>query len=178
MSRIVVAFESESGLGRICEMLESSGISIRYRCRSGGEVIRAVTTMGGGIVVCGYKLTDMPSSELINYLEDAAFVLMIAKPVQLELCENKGVFKLPTPVFRSELFASIGRLLQMEEKRLREMLPRRSAEEEELFERAKALLMEKNNMAEEQAHRLIQRRSMNSGIKVAETARLIIESLS
>jgi len=179
MERVVAAFESETNLGRICDMLESGGVAVRHRFRSGGEVIRTVSTMGGGIVVCGFKLADMPASEMIANLEDSpALILMVAKPHLLDLCESGSVYKLPTPVMKSQLSAVVESLIQMDEKRMRAALPRRSPEEQALFEKAKALLMEKSHMAEDEAHRLIQRRSMNMGLRVAETSRRIIESLS
>ena len=38
--------------------------------------------------------------------------------------------------------------------------------------------MSRNGMSEQEAHRFIQRRSMDTGAKAVETARLIIESVS
>ena len=39
------------------------------------------------------------------------------------------------------------------------------------------LLMDRNEMTEEQAHRFLQKKSMNSGVKLAETARMVLDSL-
>lgn len=39
---------------------------------------------------------------------------------------------------------------------------------------AKALLMERNNMTEEEAHRYIQKRSMDNGTGLTETAQMIL----
>jgi response regulator NasT len=177
VDRVVAAFESESGLKRICEMLDSSGISVKYRCRSGGEVIRAITNMGGGIVVCGCRFADMPVATMVGDLEEQALILIIANPADLDFFEGKNVYKLPTPVYRSQLSSTLEELIRMDEKKVRAALPRRSDEDQQLFERAKKILMEKNNIDEGQAHRLIQRRSMNAGVKVADTSRQIIEAL-
>lgn len=51
---------------------------------------------------------------------------------------------------------------------------KRSAEEEKLLHHAKELLMEKNHMTEEEAHRYLQKRSMDNGTKLFETARMVI----
>ena len=51
----------------------------------------------------------------------------------------------------------------------------RSAEEERLICRAKAVLMEVNLMSEAEAHRFLQKYSMDTGLRLAETARLILE---
>ena len=41
MNRIVIAFEREDSVTRIAKMLESGGIPVRYRCRSGGVLRRS-----------------------------------------------------------------------------------------------------------------------------------------
>ncbi len=43
-----------------------------------------------------------------------------------------------------------------------------------LIDRAKALLMERNGMTEEEAHRYIQKCSMDSGTNIVETAQMVI----
>ncbi|MDD4142855.1 MAG: ANTAR domain-containing protein [Bacteroidales bacterium] len=174
MNRIVVAFESEKSINFITEMLESSGITVRYRCRSGGEVIRSINYMGGGIVICGYKLHDMPASNLAFDLENSASVLVLAKPAQIELCDNEIFFSLPTPVNRSMLCGSVRMLAQLEEKHLQKTLPRRNKDKEELLKKAKALLMEKENISEKEAHRLIQRKSMDTCTEMAVVAQYFI----
>ena len=44
----------------------------------------------------------------------------------------------------------------------------------EIINQAKALLMERNNMTEEEAHRYIQKCSMDSGTNMLETAQMVI----
>jgi response regulator NasT len=120
MNRIVVAFESDSSRRHICEMLESSGIVVRGSFRSGSEVIRMVRKMGGGIVICGFKLPEMTASDIAYDLKgSSAFILIVAPPPLLELCENPEVYKLPTHVSKRDLLASIRMLIQIEEKHLR-----------------------------------------------------------
>ena len=80
MVRTVVAFESEKDQEAIAGVLEKSGITVRFRCRTGLETIRAVKQMGGGIVVAGYKFPDMTTENLAWQLkDDGVTVLMVAK---------------------------------------------------------------------------------------------------
>jgi response regulator NasT len=174
MDRIVVAFEGETNQARIKDMLESGGISISRACRSGAEAIRTVKKLGGGIVICSYRLGDMTASELAYDLHRIAMVLAIAPASQMALCENEELFKLPAPVTRSDLLASVRMLTQMQGRYLRMMLPRRSGEEEELVKKAKELLINRNCMTEEEAHRFLQKKSMDTGSKMVDTARMII----
>ena len=50
----------------------------------------------------------------------------------------------------------------------------RSEKERNLITNAKRILMERNNMTEAEAHRYIQKCSMDSGTNMVETAQMII----
>ena len=50
----------------------------------------------------------------------------------------------------------------------------RTPEEKAIVEQAKAVLMEKNNMSESEAHRYIQKTSMDSGNNMVETSKMIL----
>ena len=176
MDKIIVAFENDNNRKRISEMLDSSGITVRGSCRSGAEAIRAIRKMSGGIVICGYKFPEMTVTDLAYDLGSLAMILAIAPPQQLDLCRNDNVFKLPTPFSKGDLVSSIRMLLQMEARHFKASPSRRSERETADINKAKELLMTKNGMTEEEAHRFIQRRSMDTGAKASETARLIIES--
>ena len=52
--------------------------------------------------------------------------------------------------------------------------PQRSPEEKATIEQAKKVLMEKNNLTENEAHRYIQKSAMNSGNTMVETATMIL----
>jgi response regulator NasT len=172
--RTVIALESGAGENMISEILERNRIAVRYRCRTGAEVIRAIAKMGGGVVICGYKLPDMTAEELSHSLGECAAVLMIAKNHFLELCEHDGIFKLPIPVRTSELIGSVNMLIQMDQMRSRRLAPRRSPEDECLVRKAKERLLEQNGMTESEAHRYIPHKSMESCMKMTETAKLIL----
>lgn len=53
--------------------------------------------------------------------------------------------------------------------------PRRTAEEEALLNRAKERLMSARGLTEAQAHRWLQKQSMDNGVRMAETARRILD---
>ena len=46
-----------------------------------------------------------------------------------------------------------------------------------MIRKAKELLMARNNMTEEEAHRYIQKRSMDNGTDLTETAQMILSLL-
>ena len=54
-------------------------------------------------------------------------------------------------------------------------LPRRSADEKQLVEEAKALLMRRDGLTEPQAHRMLQQAAMSRGLRMADCAAQIIK---
>lgn len=178
MDRIVVAFSNENNRSRIAELLEVSNHAPKKLCRSGKEAIRSIREMGHGIVVCGYKLTDMTADDLAYDLGDSALVMVVAQPTMLDMCENTSLCKLPTPIKRAEFVTAIETLLELESRKLPVSKNQRTEEEKELILEAKKILMEKCSMTEPEAHRFIQKKSMDSGFKLISTARIIIRSYS
>ena len=55
--------------------------------------------------------------------------------------------------------------------------PKRSTAEQELVNRAKKLLMERKGLSEDEAHRTLQKRSMDAGSRLTQTARQVIAEL-
>ncbi len=175
MERIVVAFSNEEAQRRILRLLESAGCSPAACCASGGEAIRTVRKLGGAVVVCGFKFRDMTASEVAASLRGTAVLLVLASAAHLDFCEGENLFKLPTPAARSDFFATLDMICRQEARRSRRAPPQRDEEEVRLIRRAKELLMEVNRMSEAEAHRFLQKRSMDVGLKLAETARLVLE---
>lgn len=176
MRQVIVAFERQSNCGKIREILESTGEFTCLLCRSGAQVRRAVHKLRPAIVVCGFKLADESCEGLYRDLSQRCAMLMVAPQAQLDLCETKGIFQVPTPTSRSELLASVRMLAQLAAA-LRSHAPVRSPKERELVEQAKQILMERNGMTEEQAHRFLQKQSMDSGARLADTARQVLETI-
>mgnify|MGYP003468771933 CR=1 FL=1 len=54
----------------------------------------------------------------------------------------------------------------------------RSAEEQHIIDRAKSLLIERNHMTESEAHRYMQKCSMDSGTNLVETAQMVLTLLT
>lgn len=69
---------------------------------------------------------------------------------------------------------SIGR----RRKKRRAELKNRNPEQQALVKEAKSLLMERNNMTEEEAHRYLQKCSMESGVNMVETAQMVLSIMA
>ena len=64
--------------------------------------------------------------------------------------------------------------IERRKKRERQRPKERSAEEEGTIKEAKELLMNRNHMTEEEAHRYLQKCSMDSGTNLVEEARMVL----
>ena len=59
-------------------------------------------------------------------------------------------------------------------KKIKKIPKERTEEEKQLLKDAKELLMGRNNMTEEEAHRYLQKRSMENGTGLVETAQMVL----
>ena len=173
MDRIVTAFAHEEAQRRILRLLEAGGYTVAGSFFSGADVIRAVHKLDGAAVVCGFRLRDMTAPELAEDLDPGTGVLVIASAANLDLCQGENLYRLPVPASRADLYASLDTLLHQ---RRRRPPPARQEEAQRLIRRAKELLMDVNRMSEAEAHRFLQKRSMDTGLRLEQTARLVIET--
>ena len=176
VERLMLAFSGDKTRETVSSALESGGMVVRACVKTGAEVLRQVRFMGGGIVVCAYKLPDMTAVQLCADLEGEAFMLVLGTPQQLLDMEGERAFTLPTPFSRGELLAAVRMIRQMEEKLLLRLLPEKKEEETRLIAQAKKILMKRDGADEAQAHKTLQRLSMESGVKVVVIARRILSN--
>ena len=174
MDKVIVAFESPKSCERVREIIESSGTAACIICRSAAEVKRTVSKHHISTVVCGFKLPDESAQSLFEDLPPNCAMLMVAVQGMLDLCQNDDIFLLASPVSRGDLAASVRMLIQMGHRLEKFVRPQRSEEEMALIDEAKSLLMERHGMTEEQAHRFLQKKSMDSGAKMVQTAKLVL----
>lgn len=157
--------------------MNRNGYNDILACNSASQVIAAANESDGGIVLCGYKLADMHYSELYGYLPRDFRMLLAASPARIEECLIGDIMCLSMPIHSHELVSTLHAMmleLTRPKKSSRPQRKRRSEKEEKIIRDAKALLMERNHLSEEEAHKYIQKLSMDSGNSMAETASMIL----
>ncbi len=174
MEKMILAFEGESICERVRDIIEGAGAASCLICHSAAEVKRLVHKQHVNMIVCGYKLRDETAETLFNDLPANCTMMVLAIQSLLDMIGSDDIFKRAAPVSRSDLLASTRMLLQMGRRIERFVRPQRSMEEKALIEEAKRVLMDRHGMTEEQAHRFIQKRSMDSGAKLIQTAQMIL----
>lgn len=147
-------------------------------CNNASQVIAAANESDGGVVLCGYRLADMHYRELYGYLPREFQMLLVASPARLQECSIGNIMCLAMPIHTHELVSTLETmLLELSRPRRRSRKPQpkeRTQKEQRTIEDAKALLMERNNLSEEEAHKYIQKLSMDSGNNLVETAEMIL----
>ncbi|MCR1843460.1 ANTAR domain-containing response regulator [Murimonas intestini] len=176
MVSIVVVFPRQEDARNIRNLLMRSGYDVAGICTSGAQALQIIDGLDDGIVVCGYKFSDMLYSELADCLPPRFEMLLVASAHVLCDCRDNDIVCLELPLkvhdFVNTLEMMAGNLLRSRKKA--KLKPKgRSEEEKKVIDSAKKLLMERNNMTEEEAHRYIQKCSMDSGRNLLETARMV-----
>lgn len=175
MEQVIVAFEHEKNAGRIRELLEHSGTASCILCRSADQVRRTIRQMGIATVVCGYKFADGTAERLFEDLPPTCAMLIVASQGLLDLVQNDDILRLPAPASRRDLLSAVEMLLRVGRRLERAARPHRSQADRELVEQAKALLMDRFGVSEEQAHRFLQKKSMDKGVKLVQAAHLVLD---
>ena len=162
MTRIIVAFPKVENGKNINNVLVRNGYQVVCVCTNGAQVIQEANGLQDGLVLCTYKLSDMIYQELAECLPPGFEMIVISTKDQWNENGTPGIVGLSVPLKR----------------RKRRNAPRkRTKEEQELVDRAKAILMERNQMTEEEAHRYLQKTSMDNGTSFTETAQMILGML-
>ena len=132
------------------------------------------------LLVTPWKLDDMTGVELAGQLGQETDVLMIV-PQDYEGDEALPVNVMPlhNPISPEALAQSVRVLahcrVQMGALRSRAKKLERTLEDRKLVDRAKGKLMDAQHMTEAEAHHYIQKKSMDTGSRLADVAREILE---
>lgn len=172
MGKIVLAFSKDDTAGKIRHMLEGSEHDVIAVCHSHAEILRIIADLDEVLVIMGYKLPDAVVDDVAEDLREGQKLISLSRFERREMICNEDILVVTLPINRQALLSAIETLWGVIERVKRK--PKRTPEEEKTIEKAKLLLMEKYSMTEAQAHRFIQKRSMDTGGKFIDTARMIL----
>lgn len=177
MTNVIVAFSKPEDAKSIKNVLIRNGFSVIAVCTSGAQVLNCADGLSNGIVVSGYRLMDMIYEELHDFLPNGFDMLLLSSPNRWSDSMPSDLVCLSMPLKAQDLVDTVQMMAQTQHrlrKKSRAQPQSRSFEDQELIDRAKDLLMERNSMTETEAHRYIQKCSMDSGTNLVETAQMIM----
>lgn len=178
MADIIIGFPKRDDAKNLQKLLLKNGYDVRFICDSGSQMIDAVNRLDGGIVICGYRFTDMYYMEISDYLPKGFQMLLLASPAKLEEAGVGNFVSLAMPFKVQDLLNTLEMMMvQYNRWRKKEKSKSkfRTKEQKKVIIAAKELLMGRNQMTEEEAHHYIQKLSMDSATNMVETAEMILE---
>ena len=191
MKGIFIVFSREDDGRKIGRALERNGFQDSVCCTTGAQALQEASVMDGGIVISGVRLKDMHCSQLREYLPKGMELLVVGPEAKLSDCPS-DVMTVAVPLRVFDLVNTVrmmmgrdggkesGRFSSRPQERPRDAQEHsrrgkvRSPEDERVIQKAKQLLMERNRLSEEAAHRYLQKRSMEAGRTMAESARMVL----
>lgn len=177
MINIIVALPRLEDAKGIKNVLVRNGFQVTGCCTTGAQAISQADGLHDGIVICSYKLVDMMYLQLHECLPYGFELLLMASPHVINECYGNGIVCLSMPLQVNDLIDTVNMMTDniLQRRRRKHQMPReRSAEEDEYIRSAKELLMVRNHMNEEEAHRYLQKCSMDSGTNLVETAQMVL----
>lgn len=181
LANVIVAFPKLEDAKRIRNILVKNGFEVARVCTCGSQAIHGADRLGNGIVVCGGRFADMVYEELHSLLPSGFSMLLLASPGVFNGKAQNTAVCLALPLKVHELISTLAMLeeLQHREQKRQKAEPRkRSGKDQEVIAYAKGLLMDRNQMTEQDAHRYMQKCSMDSGTGLVETAQKIVSLMN
>ena len=180
MLSIIIAFPKIEDANNIKSLLIRNSYEVHAVCTTGAQAISIANELDEGIVISGYRLPDMLYREMNGYLPKGFEMLLIASAAKLSECVEGNVVSLSMPIKVQDLLNTLQLMTynyMRRKKREKNRPKQRSEEERDIITKAKLLLMERNNMSEDEAHRYIQKTSMDSGTNMVEMAEMILSMM-
>ena len=175
-SSIVIALPKIDDAKKIRTILNRHGFSVAAVCSTASTALASMSELDSGILICGYKLPDRYYRDVLDDLPPCFEMLLLASGRVIAEAPT-SVLTVEMPMKASDLVNTVDMMLSQIERRLRREKKKpkaRSWKEQNYISNAKLLLMERNHLSEEDAHRYIQKCSMDSGTNLVETSQMII----
>ena len=175
MSVVLIVLPKAEDGKKVRKILMSHGFSHVFAYPTVSALLQEVNQYSCGLVISGYRLKDMYYRELAESLPPYFDLVLMGSASTISEADA-GILSLATPLKVYDLVNTVGMVLTQLEGRIRKKKQpkKRSQREENYIRNAKFLLMERNHLSEEEAHRYIQKSSMDSGTNMVETAQMIL----
>lgn len=179
MFSIIIALPRLEDGQKIKRIFTQNGYEIDAVYDNASSVLSLAKELDEGIVICGYRFTDMYYWELKEGLPETFSLLLIASAQKLDGIETEDIVCLSLPLKSRDLINTVDMMTlkyrqEKKKKRQKQGIVKREGQNKEIVTKAKTLLMERNHMTEEEAYRYIQKNSMDSGNNMVETAKMLL----
>lgn len=175
MTNVVVVFPKLEDAKSLRNLLVRNGYQVAAVCTTGAQAVHCADGLVNGVMVSAYKLPDMMYSEVKEYLPSGFDMVLLASRNHLEECGD--VVTVPMPFAVRDFLNTMDMVSQsvLRRKKKKQQKPAvRKEGDRNVIDEAKAVLMTRNHLTEAEAHRYIQKCSMESGSNLVETAQMLL----
>ena len=145
MTNVIVAFPKPEDAKSIRNILVKNGFPVVAVCTSGAQTLQYADDLHNGVVVCGYRLTDMIYSQLREDLSEQFDMLLLASRRFTSEVDDKRIRCVAMPLKVHELLASVDAAVEESElrkKKARQQPKQRNVLDKQQIMLAKDLLIE------------------------------------
>lgn len=178
MLNIIVVFPKKEVALKIKNILVRSGYDVAVVCLTGARAVEAAQQLEAGIVVSGIRFVDMMYHEMKEYLPEYFEMIVVARREQWQEYGEEDITFLPLPMKGFDLADAVDHQLTELARKIKKDRSKpkvRSEEEQNIISRAKKRLIETAGYTEEEAHRYLQKQSMDHGTNLVETSYMVLD---
>ncbi|MCM1544233.1 MAG: ANTAR domain-containing protein [Ruminococcus sp.] len=172
MRKVIVAAASSKFSATLEKLLGQGDISVQLFCKSGSEVLSLQNDVDDAVLVCG-PLKDIPAIYLARQIPESWDAVLLLDSNQPFPYYVSNITPITLPVNRMEFLETVRSIAEefaqtFASKTTAKLM--RNDEDKEVIERAKRKIMTERGISEGDAHKLLQRYSMNLGISMVASA--------
>jgi len=138
VTNVIVAFPKPEDAKSIRNILVKNGFPVVAVCTSGAQTLQYADDLHNGVVVCGYRLTDMIYSQLREDLSEQFDMLLLASRRFTSEVDDKRIRCVAMPLKVHELLASVD--AAVEESELRKKKARQQPKQRNVFDKQQIML--------------------------------------
>ena len=160
---VFIAFSKKETALAIAKMVISSGYRVASVSTNIVDTIHNVSYYKDGVIICDCGKNGAYLKEAIYDLSDSFSVVVIGNREQLAGYSGDRIFKLAVPLKKNDLMCSLDMLSTVESSYM-PTINSKNDDERKMIDRAKRVLIDVYSMTESQAHRYMQKKSMDTGM--------------
>lgn len=179
MVNVIVLFPRIEEAKSIKNLLIRNGISVTNVCTTGAQAVQAADAYDDGVIICGYRYCDMMYSDLEACLPGEFDIIVLSSKKNYEEVRSSGAICLTMPLKSMDFIETVSRSIEniLWERKKRKSKPKvRTEEEKKVITAAKLKLIDECRYSEQEAHRYLQKKSMDNGINIVEMAYMILNN--
>lgn len=172
-NNIFIAFDNRKIAVSIAKILIANGNNVVAIAKSSTELMNSLNYYPAGIIITGCVFDGIRNEYMMYDIPESFNLVVVGNKLQIDNFPDGRAFKLSMPLQKNDLICSVEMLMTMDTQY--KPAVHKNLNDEKVIMRAKNLLIDMYSMSESQAYRYMQKKSMDTGRKLVDIARIILE---